>query len=149
MRQFSVVIITKNEERNIRRCLESVKDITDDIVVFDSGSTDRTKSICSEYGVRFFQHDFKDFSNQKNLASREAKYDWILSIDSDEALSNGLKMSLLESLKKDDTSYFSMNRLTNYCGNWVKHCSKTRKRKIHENYTQGTRTNCAGHTLNK
>jgi glycosyltransferase involved in cell wall biosynthesis len=122
MRQFSVVIITKNEERNIRRCLESVKGITDDIVVFDSGSIDRTKSICAEYGVRFFQHDFQDFSDQKNLASREAKYDWILSIDSDEALSKELKMSLLELLKSDDTSYYMLNRLTNYCGSWVKYC---------------------------
>jgi glycosyltransferase involved in cell wall biosynthesis len=66
MTPISVVIITYNEERNIARCLESVKDIADEIVVLDSGSTDKTKAICDSYNVKFFVHKFDGHIEQKN-----------------------------------------------------------------------------------
>lgn len=122
MRKFSLVIITKNEAKNIETCLASVKGLTDDIVVFDSGSTDGTQEICESFGARVYQHDFTDFSSQKNTANSVAKYDWILSLDADEALDEQMRDDFLRQFKVDDDSLFEFNRLTNYCGHWVKHC---------------------------
>lgn len=119
---LSVVIITYNEERNIGRCLESVKTIADDIVVLDSFSTDRTEEICKTYGARFEQHAFDGHIEQKNRAITLAKYPFILSLDADEALDE----TLLEEIKKIITAQeydgYTMNRLTNYCGQWIHHC---------------------------
>ncbi len=130
MPELSVVIITYNEERNIGRCLESVKDIADDIVVVDSFSTDDTEKIARYYGARFITHPFEGHIEQKNWAITQAKYPHILSLDADEALSDGLKESI-KKVKKDwkyDGYYF--NRLTNYCGKWIKHTSWYPARKL-------------------
>lgn len=122
MRKFSLVIITKNEANNIETCLESVKGLTDDIVVFDSGSTDGTQEICESFGACVYQHDFVDFSSQKNNANSKAKYNWILSLDADEAMDEQMRDDFVKQLKVEDNSAFQLNRLTNYCGHWVKHC---------------------------
>ena len=116
--KLSAVIITKNEEQNIRRCLESLQDVADEIVVVDSFSTDATEQICVEYGVRFVQQQWLGYSQQKNLANNLAANDWIFSIDADEALSSELKNAVMEIKKQNITedNVFSMNRLTNYCG---------------------------------
>ena len=68
MSLLSVVIITHNEEHNIRRCLESVRAVADEVVVVDSGSTDGTETICQNHHVRFVRHDWEGFSMQKNFA---------------------------------------------------------------------------------
>jgi glycosyltransferase involved in cell wall biosynthesis len=120
MPSLSVVIITLNEEHNIGRCLESVKDIADDIVVVDSGSTDRTQEICSTYGVRFIRKEWLGYSAQKNYANSLANFDWIFSIDADEALSDQLKQSILEAKTQDDQHYYRIGRITNYCGKWIR-----------------------------
>ena len=122
--KLSAVIITKNEERNIRRCLESLQDIADEIVVVDSFSTDATGQICAEYGVKFVQKQWAGYSQQKNWANKLAANDWIFSIDADEAISAELKNAVLEIKKQNITedNVFSMNRLTNYCGKWIAHC---------------------------
>ena len=75
---ISVVIITFNEERNIARCLASVKDIADDIVVVDSFSSDRTKEVCLQHGVRFIEHAFEGHIEQKNWAITQAKFPHVL-----------------------------------------------------------------------
>lgn len=125
MSLISAVIITQNEERNIGRCLESLEDVADEIIVVDSGSTDRTEFLCRGCSsVRFFHHDWVGYSEQKNYAESLASFDWILSIDADEAPSHTLRNSLKHLKAKgcaDDTVY-SMNRLTNYCGHWIWHC---------------------------
>jgi glycosyltransferase involved in cell wall biosynthesis len=123
MAQLSVVIITLNEERNIGRCLQSVEGIADDVVVVDGGSTDRTEAICLEYGGRFISHPWMGFAETKNFANAQAKYPLILSLDADEALSEKLKASVL-AVKAGESvnTAFNMNRLTNYCGKWIKHC---------------------------
>ena len=129
---ISAVIITKNEERNIRRCLESVKDVVDEIVVVDSLSTDATEEICRGYNVKFVKQQWLGYSDQKNYANGLASNDWILSIDADEQLSEELKTSINE-IKKNDISedkVFSMNRLTNYCGKWIRHCGWYPDKKI-------------------
>ena len=122
MENLSVVIITFNEERNIGRCLDSVKDIADDVVVVDSFSTDRTKEICTEKGARFVTHEFPGHIEQKNWAITQAKYSFVLSLDADEALSDDLKQSIIAVKKEKLFDAYSMNRLTNYCGKWIHHC---------------------------
>jgi glycosyltransferase involved in cell wall biosynthesis len=121
--QISVVIITFNEEKNISRCLDSVKEVADEIVVLDSGSTDRTKEICLQRGVSFYEYKFDGHIQQKNRAITYAKYPHILSLDADEALDDQLKKSILEIKNNWTKDGYYMNRLTNYCGHWVKHCN--------------------------
>jgi len=75
MTALSVVIITFNEERNIARCINSVKDIADEIVVVDSYSTDNTKNICSNFDVIFIQRKWEGFSAAKNFANSMSKND--------------------------------------------------------------------------
>jgi glycosyltransferase involved in cell wall biosynthesis len=94
---LSVAIITKNEEANIRRTLESVK-WADEIVVVDSGSTDRTCEIAREYGAKVFVEDWKGFARQKNSAIEKCTSDWILSLDADEEVSAELKVTIQEEL---------------------------------------------------
>lgn len=119
--QLSVVIITLNEEKNLGRCLAAVKEVADDVVVVDSFSTDRTEAIAKERGARFVQHAFEGHIEQKNWAITQARHPWVLSLDADEALSDELKRSILGAKQRTDADGFTMNRLTNYCGTWIRH----------------------------
>lgn len=126
MKKISATIITLNEEDKIRQCLESLQGVADEIVVVDSLSTDNTKSICEEFGVRFIEQKWLGYSEQKNLANNLASHDWILSIDADEVLSDELKKSILkikneERETKNEELVYSFNRLNNYCGKWIHH----------------------------
>lgn len=118
---LSVVIITKNEEKNIQRCLESVVGIADEIIVVDSFSTDKTEALCKKYPVRFFQEEWKGWGPTKNFANSLASGDYILSLDADEALSLELQKSLRE-IKNSLEGYYSFRRRTQYCGQWISHC---------------------------
>lgn len=120
--KLSVVIITFNEEKNIERCLMSVKDIADDIVVVDSFSTDNTKQICCKHNVNFIEHKFEGHIEQKNYAITQAKYQYILSLDADEALTPELANSIKTIKQNWQYDGYSFNRLTNFCGKWIKHC---------------------------
>ena len=120
MQGFSAVIITFNEERNIGRCLESVKGVADEVVVVDSFSTDRTEVIVREHGARFIQHAFDGHIEQKNRAITQATHPFILSLDADEALDDRLRASILAA-RSGSADGFTMNRLTNYCGSWIRH----------------------------
>ncbi|MEO1436724.1 MAG: glycosyltransferase family 2 protein [Bacteroidota bacterium] len=117
---FSVVIITLNEAENIGHCLKSIQGLSDDVVVVDSFSTDETASIAKGFGVRFLQRAFTNYGDQKNWANQQAKYDFILSLDADEVLSEALIQSIHGIQPCDQTAY-GFNRLSNYCGHWVKH----------------------------
>jgi glycosyltransferase involved in cell wall biosynthesis len=121
MIKLSVVIITFNEERNIARCLESVRAVADEIVVVDSFSKDRTKEICLSYGAKFVEHAFEGHIQQKNWAITQASNPIVLSLDADEALDQNLIASILEVKKNFTKDGYYMNRLTNYCGHWVRH----------------------------
>jgi len=81
---LSVCIITLNEEANIGRTLQSVKDLADEIIVMDSGSTDKTVPLAQSYGARVFVEAWKGFAHQKNSCLEKATSDWILSLDADE-----------------------------------------------------------------
>ena len=130
MPEISVVIITFNEEKNIARCLQSVKDIADDIVVLDSYSTDRTEAICKASGARFFQHKFDGHIEQKNRAIGYALHPFVFSIDADEAVSAELKESIISAKKNWKGEGYYMNRLTNYCGQWIRHSGWYPDRKL-------------------
>jgi glycosyltransferase involved in cell wall biosynthesis len=119
---LSVVIITFNEEKNIERCLKSIVKVADEIVVLDSFSTDATQAICEKYGVKFYQHKFDGHIQQKNRAITFASFPHVLSLDADEALDETLVHSIIEVKKNFLKDAYYMNRLTNYCGHWVKHC---------------------------
>lgn len=121
--KLSVVIITFNEERNIARCLESVKMVADEIIVIDSFSTDRTEEICKSYNVRFIQNEFKGHIEQKNFALEHSTFSHVLSLDADEALSPELEKNILELKNNWIYDAYELNRLTNYCGTWIRHGS--------------------------
>lgn len=120
--KISAVIITYNEEKNIHRCLSSIQEVADEIVVIDSYSTDKTKEICEKHKVKFIEHKFDGHIEQKNWAITQAKYNYVLSLDADEALTRELKESILKIKNNWKYDGYSFNRLTYYCGHWVKHC---------------------------
>ena len=122
IRKLSVVIITYNEERNIARCIQSVKKIADDIVVIDSFSTDKTCEIAAQEGARVVQHEFEGHIQQKNWAITQALYPFILSLDADEYLSPTLEKSI-DIIKGSGLSDgYTVNRLNFYCGEPIKTC---------------------------
>ncbi len=123
MPKLTAVIITYNEGNNIGKCLESVRGLVDEVVVVDSFSTDNTESICRKFGAKFIQHVFEGHIEQKNFAVSQASYDYILSLDADELLSEDLKKSILEVKENWQYDGYSFKRLTNYCGKWIKHTS--------------------------
>lgn len=130
MIRLSVVIITFNEEHNIGRCLDSVKDIADEIVVVDSFSSDATEAICKAHGAKVIRHQFEGHIEQKNYALTHASYPYVLSLDADEAVSDRLKESLRQVKKEWKYDGYMINRLTNYCGAWIRHCGWYPDRKL-------------------
>lgn len=130
MTPLSVVIITYNEEVNIGRCLESVKDIADEIVVVDSFSTDRTKAICESHQVRVIDHAFEGHVEQKNYALAQAIHSHVLSIDADECLSPELKAAVIAVKEHWQKDGYHMNRLTSFCGKWIRHSGWYPDRKL-------------------
>lgn len=99
--KLSVTVITLNEEDRIRGCLESIKDIADEIIVLDSGSTDNTLKIVAEYTDKIWQTDWPGFGKQKQRALEKAQYDWVLAIDADEALDQEMQEWLVSFLTHD------------------------------------------------
>lgn len=128
--KLSVVIITFNEEKNIGRCLESVREVADEVVVVDSFSRDRTREICEAFGVRFVERVFEGHVEQKNFANSQARFPHILSLDADEALTGELKASIAASKENWRADAYWVSRLTNYCGTWVRHSGWYPDRKI-------------------
>lgn len=121
MVKLSVVIITYNEEQNIERCLNSLSGIADEIVVVDSFSSDNTPDICKKHNLRFIQHPFEGYVQQKNWALQQARYDYVLSLDADEELSDKLRESIIKIKEKPQHDGYFFNRRTIYCGQHIKH----------------------------
>jgi glycosyltransferase involved in cell wall biosynthesis len=118
---ITAVIITHNEELKIGRCIDSLAGIADEVIVVDSFSTDGTPAICRSKHVHFIQHEFEGYAQQKNFGNTLAKYPFILSIDADECLSEELKRSLRAEKENLTADGYSMNRLSNFCGRWIRH----------------------------
>ncbi len=130
MTPLSVVIITFNEEQNIGNCLQSVKAVADEIVVVDSFSTDHTRQIAGQYGARVIQKEFGGHIAQKNLAVSLASYPHILSLDADECLSDELIQSIVHLKSNWQHDGYFINRLTSFCGHWVRHSGWYPDRKL-------------------
>lgn len=130
MQPLSVVIITFNEARNIERVIKSVVNVSDDIIVVDSFSSDNTLTICQKFNVTVVQRKWEGYSQQKNFANTLAKHDYILSLDADEALDSELENEILNLKKSGFSAVYSVNRLVNYCGQWIKHSTWYPDRKV-------------------
>ncbi len=128
--RISGVIITLNEESSIRKCIESMLPVCDEIIVLDSFSTDRTQDICIQLGVKFYQQKFIGYGQQKNSAVQLAQFPFILSLDADEYLSPELIIEIQRAKYSQLVDLYDMPRLTNYCGHWVHHCGWYPDRKI-------------------
>ncbi|WP_242120401.1 glycosyltransferase family 2 protein [Aestuariivivens sediminicola] len=130
MIKLSGVVITYNEERNIEKCLRSLQPVVDEIVVVDSFSTDRTKSICLDHGVTFIEQEFLGYIEQKNFALSKASFDHIVSLDGDEALSEPLQQSIIKLKSNWTNDGYYCNRFNNFCGQWIKHSDWYPNRKL-------------------
>lgn len=119
--KISGVVITFNEEKNITRCLSSLRDICDELLVVDSHSTDRTREISKALGARVIKSDWSGFLDQKNFAQNAAKFDHVLQLDADEELSEELKLTIKWVKSNWAADGYFFNRFTNYCGKWIKH----------------------------
>jgi glycosyltransferase involved in cell wall biosynthesis len=128
--KISATIITCNEERNIPRVIESLR-CADEVVVVDSGSTDRTVEIASKLGARVVEMPWRGYAGQKNFASSQASNDWILSLDADEALSESLEAEIWQ-IKKNGPEFdgYTMPRLAQYLGRWILHSGWYPDRKV-------------------
>lgn len=128
--KISATIIAYNEERNIARAIESLR-CCDEIIVIDSGSSDRTCEIAANLGARIVESVWLGFAGQKNFASDRAAHDWILSIDADEALSEALEGEIW-GLKKNGPACdgYTMPRLAQYLGRWIFHSGWYPDRKV-------------------
>ena len=96
MSQLSVVIITKNEERNIADCISFARKVSDDIIVVDSGSVDKTAAIARASGARVFPVEWNSYGYSRNFGAAKARYDWILALDADERVNDKLAQSINE-----------------------------------------------------
>ncbi len=113
---ISVIIITKNEEQNIGDCLESVS-WADEIVVMDSGSTDRTIEICQKYTDKIFVTDWPGFGPQKNRVLKKATQPWVLSLDADERVTDSLRQQIFDAVASGSKhSGYEISRKLEFCG---------------------------------
>ncbi|MBI1792325.1 MAG: glycosyltransferase family 2 protein [Acidobacteria bacterium] len=128
--KITATLITLNEERNIARALESLR-CCYEIVVLDSGSTDRTTELAAKLGARVVEDEWRGYANQKNRAAAHAANDWILSIDADEALSEALEGEIWH-LKKSGPEFdaYTLPRLAQYLGRWILHSGWYPDRKV-------------------
>ena len=142
---LSVAIITFNEETNIARTLKSVIDIADEIILVDSGSTDLTLDIAQDFGpkVKIISEAWKGFAAQKNSAIEKCQGQWILSVDADEELSDGLRSEIAQIIQEhvavvpdgtpgtgDVCTVFSIARRNMFLGRWMRHGGFWPDRKI-------------------
>lgn len=118
---LSVIIIAKDAAATIKQCLDSVS-FADEIIVLDSGSTDKTVDICKQYTDKIYVTDWPGFGAQKNRALDKVSHEWVLSIDADEYLSPELRNNIQQVIQNqsDDVAY-SMLRRTSLCGKYIKH----------------------------
>lgn len=122
MPALTAILISYNEEQDLPRALASLAGIADEIILVDSGSTDRTCEIARSFGARVFVRKLDNFAEQKNYAASQASSDWILGIDCDHELSPELRSSMLAWKQETPVkSGYEIALLTNYLGEWIRH----------------------------
>ena len=122
MPTISAIIIAKNEEKNLSRCLQSLKWV-DEMIVLDSGSDDRTIEIAKSFGAKIFVETWKGYTVQKNSALEKATGDWIVSLDADEEFSPEAQEDIQRLVKKNDQGVeaYAFRRKVFYLGKWICH----------------------------
>jgi len=120
MEKVTVTIITLNEEKNIERCLQSLR-FADEIVVVDAFSSDGTLEICRKYTDKVFQEEWRGYGAQKNLCAAKAENRWILNIDADEVVSPACADEIREKLAAGDShSVYCFPRKNYFGSRWVR-----------------------------
>ena len=117
---LTAIVITKNEEVNIGRCLSSVK-FADEIIVVDSGSTDKTVTIAKRFNAKVYGRKFDDYAAQRNFAVSKASGEWILSLDADEEITEALAKEIREVINKDDYDGYLIPRKNIIFGKEIKY----------------------------
>jgi glycosyltransferase involved in cell wall biosynthesis len=118
---LSVAIITKNEENNLPRCLDSVT-FADDIVVVDSGSTDRTEQIAAQFNARWFVETWKGYGPQKNSALMKCTHDWVLMLDADERVPPETAVEITKVLSGNHSAdAYTFRRKNFFHGRWIRY----------------------------
>jgi len=131
MNRLTATLITLDEEQNLPRVLASLAGLADEILVVDSGSTDRTCEVARQHGARVLHRAFTDFAEQKNFAAAQAGNNWILSLDADEELSPELRESLQGWKKQAPAEVaYEMARRASYLGGWIHHSGWYPDRKV-------------------
>ncbi len=118
--KISVVIITKNEAHIIANTLQSLKAVTDDMVIVDSGSTDDTVKIAKQFNAAVIETGWTGYGMTKNKGNAAAKNDWILSLDADEAVDSALKESLGKLNMENENVVYRLNRKNFFCGKHIR-----------------------------
>lgn len=122
--KISFCLITLNEEENLPRCLASLAELADEIIIVDSGSTDATRQIAERFNARWHQQTWLGYVGQKNIALSLAQHEWVFSIDADEELSPALRkevQALKQASLTSDISGYSLPRCVFYEGRWIRH----------------------------
>jgi glycosyltransferase involved in cell wall biosynthesis len=118
--KISLVVITKNEAKNIANCISSVSHFIDDIIIVDSGSTDETCSIAKQLGAKVFFREWTNYADQKNFGNSHAHYDYILSLDADEQLDQQLAQAIQNIASLDEYNAYEFNFLTSFEGKFIR-----------------------------
>ncbi|HXN65465.1 MAG TPA: glycosyltransferase family 2 protein [Candidatus Acidoferrales bacterium] len=122
MNRLAVTLITKNEERNLPRVLASLEDLADELVVVDSGSSDRTLQIVTAHGAKIYIRGWSGFAEQRNFAGEQCTCEWVLALDADEELSEPLRASLREWKERPaEFDAYEFARCAIYLGRWIRH----------------------------
>ncbi len=118
---ISAVIITKNEATIIGAALKSLVDVTNDIIIVDSGSTDNTVAICKQFGATVIETTWDGYGPNKNKGINIAKHDWILNIDADEILDEQLQQSIKQLQLQEHNFIYECKRNNFFCGKWIRY----------------------------
>ncbi|MFY0643602.1 MAG: glycosyltransferase family 2 protein [Bacteroidia bacterium] len=127
---ISAVIITYNEAENISGCISAIKPAVQEIIVVDSFSTDNTIQIAEKLGAKVYQHKWEGYAQTKNYANALCSSEFIISLDADEVVSDQLLASITKVDLQRPNAAYSFNRLTNYCGTFIKHAGWYPDRKL-------------------
>lgn len=120
MNKVTAIVLTKNEEKKIDRCLEALK-FTDEIIVIDDYSSDNTVKIAEKFGVKIIKNSLTSFSQQRNLGMKNAFNEWVLFVDADEIISKELSGEIKEKINDPSYDGYLIKRNDNFLGRDMKH----------------------------
>ncbi|MBW1767533.1 MAG: glycosyltransferase family 2 protein [Deltaproteobacteria bacterium] len=122
-KMLSIAIITKNEETRLPDCLKSVS-FSDEVLVVDSGSSDKTVEVAKSFGARVLIEEWRGFSGQKQFAVDQCRHDWVLILDADERIPEESAITIRQEMARNDPeiSAYSFRRKNYLHGRWIKHC---------------------------